>query len=119
MPDATSSKLNTTGTLVLHAPVGCQQLGLIGVCDANIIAFHITSLWCATAICNTYTMALRFAQRAQAGVLSGRQQAPAPVVRVPSATAAARCNVSQMAAIGALASFSSSRANQAPVVRCR
>ncbi|WIA35990.1 hypothetical protein OEZ86_007353 [Tetradesmus obliquus] len=63
-------------------------------------------------------MALRFTQRAQAGVLSGRQQGPAPVVRVPSATGAARCNISQMAASGAMESCSSSRANQATVVRC-
>ncbi|KAF6260172.1 hypothetical protein COO60DRAFT_1508974 [Scenedesmus sp. NREL 46B-D3] len=62
-------------------------------------------------------MALRFAQRAQAGVLSSRQQAPAPVARVPSAAPATRSNFSQMAASGALAS-SSSRINEAPVVRC-
>jgi hypothetical protein len=92
---------------------------LIGVRVELTVAFHTSLLWCATAIHKTSTMALRFTQRAQAGVLSGRQQALAPVVRVPSATGAARCNISQMAASGALASSSSSRANQAPVVRCR
>jgi hypothetical protein len=92
---------------------------LIGMSKPNHAAFHTSPLWYATSNHKTPTMALRFTQRAQAGVVSSRQQAPAPVVRVPSAAPAARCNISQMAASGALASTSSSRANQAPVVRCR
>jgi hypothetical protein len=98
---------------------GCLARGPHWPAQADSVAFHTNSLWYATAIHISRTMALRFTQRAQAGVVSSRQQAPAPVVRVPSAIPAARCNVSQMAASGALASTSSSRANQAPVVRCR
>jgi hypothetical protein len=93
--------------------------GLIGLSKPNHVAFHTSPLWYATAKYKTPIMALRFTQRAQAGVVSSRQQAPAPVVRVASAAPAARCNVIKMAASGALASTSSSRANQAPVVRCR